>query len=184
MAKVGLRKAIYSVGTEAQDGTIQYNGVHAFRGVRTFSFTPNNENASFYEEDVKTETSSMFTSAEFALEVGRLYDEVRRAVFGMQGENGSLSMSNAVSPIVGIGLLIPIMEKDVMKFDTLVFPKIKFSLPNVDIHTREETTEYRGIELLATTFARKNDHVIYYSQKVDNEQAGDNVFNEHFPNAA
>lgn len=182
--EIGFRKIIYSVGVEAQDGTITYNGVHAFRGARTFSFTPNNENASFYEEDVKTETSSVFTSAEFTLEVGRLYDEVRREVFGMQGENNNLSMSNAVSPIVGIGLLIPLMEKDVMKFAILALPKVKFSLPNLDIHTREETTEYRGIELSATVFERKNDHVIYYSQKVETEQAGDNVFNELFPDAA
>lgn len=179
----GFRKIIYSVGNEAQDGTITYNGVHAFPGARTASFVPGTEDASFYEEDVKTETSSAFTLAELNFEVGRLYDEVRREVFGMQGENNNLSMSNAVPPIVGIGLLIPIMENNVMKFVALAFLKVKFSLPNLDIHTREETTEYRGIELSATVFERKNDHVIYYQRNVDTEQAGSDFFNEVFPAA-
>lgn len=181
---IGFKKIVYSVGNEAQDGTIKYNGVHAFRGARTFSVEPENENASFYEEDVRTETSSTFIKAGLTFEVGRLYDEVRQDVFGMQGENGDLLMSNAVPPIVGIGLLIPTIEENVTKFAVLMFPKVKFSLPNLDVHTREETTEYRGIELLATIFARKNDHLICLHRKVDTEQAGDNAFSNFFPDAA
>ena len=143
MAKKGIRYAVFAHATEAADGTITYSDAKNISPVAGFNGSVNKSTGKDYGDDRVVDSDDSVIGGSLTVELTDDEDDIYTFLLGHSKDTGS--SSNAVTydvadepPFVGCGAYGPSGSKWVAKW----YSKVKFSEPNDDNVTKQETVTF------------------------------------------
>ena len=144
MAKIGLRNFRYGILTENQDGTYHYGGALIPGKAVDCSVSLATNTAKLRADDGDAEVDASVSGGTFTMGVDRADLQTQANILGHTiGRDDNLVRNiNDIAPYVGVGRIITELEDGVKRYKTEIFHKIKFSEPNQEDQTKQETTAF------------------------------------------
>lgn len=150
--------ALYSENS----GTITYSGgIPLARGVNVSLSVESGGDNDFYADNVLAESDTQsFSGGTMTLVVDGLKDAARKLITGLTTTKG-IAVSGttvtfevyddlAVVPYVGVGFIARYMEAGVTTYVPIIITKCKFSDPEINAATQEDTIDWQTQSLEAT----------------------------------
>lgn len=154
MAKVGLNNFRYSILTESEDGTAEYNGAKKPGKAISCSVEITNNNATLYAEDVLSESDTSFQGGSITMGIDDEDPETMAELLGHSIKDGVMVRNaNDVAPYVGVGRVIVKMVNSVYKYKVEFICKVKFAEPSQTDNTKGDSLEFGTTELNGTISA-------------------------------
>ena len=142
MAKKGIRYAVFGILDE-QTGT--YSGGKCLSPVAGYNGTPNNSSVKDYGDDHAVEVENSVVGGTLDVELNDDSDEIYTMLLGHTKDTEGKIIYNAddEAPYVGSGAIGKSGSKWVAKF----YKKVKFSEPNDENSTKQESTTFGHVNL-------------------------------------
>ena len=153
MAVIGLRKPYIGKYLES-DGTVSYTGGQILAKAIEFSAKiESTESNNLYADDGIAESDVSFAGGTFEITTDELTQEASALIMGMVAKTITVGADVSVSELVydddmnppdlGFGIIIPKKSGGVYSFRAIVFPKVKFNIPEDSAKTQGETIEWQ-----------------------------------------
>ena len=159
MATIGVSKPMYAIYKETA-GVVTYSGGGIL--AKAVEFSASIESASdnnLYADNGIAESDKSFTGGTLSITTDDMEQAASAAILGITASTltiGEATVSELVynddmeQPNLGFGIIIKRKKNGVEKWRAIVFPKIKFSIPEDAATTQGETIEWQTPELEAT----------------------------------
>lgn len=154
--RVGLRDLYFALLTDdQQDGTTTYETPERIAPAITAKITPTTNSATLYADDQAIEAATALGETTIELNVSDLPSAVQAKLLGHEVKNGVL-LGNVddVAPYVALGFR---SIKSNGKFRYYWLYKGRFSLPEEEFKTKEDTPEFQTPTISATFLPRLSD---------------------------
>ena len=147
--------ALYDTTTQSGTTTVSYSsGQILARGVSVSLSVDSADDNDFYADNVKAESATgMFGGGEVTLTVDGLLANAEKLIMGLPtvGEDGFYLYGDSMSiPYVGIGFIVRYMSDGVTSYVPVILNKCKFTTPNLEANTQEDSIDWQTQELTAT----------------------------------
>ena len=144
MAKIGLNNLFYAKLTEALDGTPSYDGGRSFGKAVNCNVTINNNSATLYADDSLAESDTSFSNGTISLGVDDDRETTFAEVLGhtISGDGEVIRNVNDIAPYVGLGRVVVKMVGNVRLYKAEILYKVKFSEPNQEDQTKNESVTF------------------------------------------
>ena len=151
MAKIGLSNLIYSILSEASDGTPTYDGAKSLGKAVSANVSITNNSAMLYADDQLAESDTSFQTGTITCGVDEDADATFAPLLGHTITNGTV-VKNATdtAPFVGVGRIITKMVSGVYYYKAEVLFKVKFAEPSQSDTTKGESIEFSTSEIEGT----------------------------------
>lgn len=152
MAKIGLTNLIYSLLTEASNGTPSYDGAKTLGKAVSANVSITNNSATLYADDALAESDTSFQTGTITCGVDEDADAVFAPLLGHQITDQGMVTKSATdsAPWVGVGRIVTKMVSGVYYYKAEVLYKVKFSEPSADDQTKGESIEFSTPEIEGT----------------------------------
>lgn len=153
MAGIGLRKP-YVAKYVNTAGVISYTGGTLL--AKAIDFSASIEGAqdnSLYADDGIAESDVSFSNGTFEITTDDLETVASAMIMGITADTITVGTDTTVSELVydddmvppdlGFGIIIPKKKAGVVKYRAVVFPKVKFNIPEESATTQGETIEWQ-----------------------------------------
>lgn len=153
MAKIGLNNFRYAVATIGTNGAITYGAVKKPGKAVSFSFEPTTSDAKLYADDSLAESDNRVTGGTCTMGIDRLDAETMAEILGHEYNSESkevVSNVNDISPYIGVGRIVRVMQDGVQNFRATFLAQCKFAEPSADDNTMGESVEFSTYELSGT----------------------------------
>lgn len=153
MAVIGLRKP-YIAKYVNTDGVISYTGGTLLAKAVEFSASIEaSENNNLYADDSIAESDVSFSNGTFEITTDDLEATASALIMGITADTITVGTDTTVSELVydddmippdlGFGIVIPKKKDGVIKYRAVVFPKVKFNIPEESAKTQGEKIEWQ-----------------------------------------
>lgn len=153
MAGIGLRKP-YVAKYVNTAGVISYTGGTLLAKAVEFSASIEaSENNNLYGDDGIVESDVSFSNGTFEITTDDLETAASALIMGITADTITVGTDESVSELVydddmnppdlGFGIIIPKKISGVVKYRAVVFPKVKFNIPEEAAKTQGETIEWQ-----------------------------------------
>ena len=142
--------------TTENSGTIVLsysNGQILARGVSVSMSVESSDDNNFYADNIIAETAAgSFGSGDLTLTVDGLLDAATKLILGLPAADGDGWTHYGDSmdiPYMGVGFVVRYMSGGSTSYVPVVLHKCKFSVPNIDAATQEDSIDFQTQELTA-----------------------------------
>jgi len=153
MAGIGLRKP-YVAKYVNTDGVISYtDGKLLAKAVEFSASIEASEDNNLYADDGIAESDVSFSNGSFEITTDDLETDASALIMGITADTITVGTDTEVSELVydddmdppdlGFGIIIPKKKNGVVKYRAIVFPKVKFNIPEEAATTQGETIEWQ-----------------------------------------
>lgn len=160
MAKIGLRKALYCplTITETNGVVTEALGTGATIGKSiNADIQVKVSEAKLYADDGLAESAKEFVSGTFSFETSDLEDIKLAALCGHVITSGEMvSNGDDVAPYVRVGIIIPKMVNNTVKYRAVCLMKVKFGIPGEKATTKGETITFNTDTIVGDIFKNKD----------------------------
>ena len=146
MAKIGLNNFKYSPLTEAEDGTVSYEGAKSFGKAVDCKVAIENYSAELYADDTLAESDYTFKKGTITLTIDEDDDTVFAEILGHKVDAETSEMvrkDTDVAPYVGVGRILTKIVNGAYKYKVEFLPKVKFSEPAQEEQTKGDSIEFK-----------------------------------------
>jgi len=158
MASIGLVKPFVAKYAESS-GTISYsNGQRLGKAIKHDLALQNADPVILYADDGAAESVSGFSSGTLTLGIDNLSIADAALIFGITADTittpgdgtGIAFDDDTDAPLLGYGVIVPMIKNGTRSYRAILLPKIKFTLPGESFETKGETVSFVTPELTAT----------------------------------
>lgn len=152
MAGIGLRKPFFAVYQNVDSVVTYLNGGLLGKAVEFSASIEDGSDNNFHADDGVAESDRTFAGGTISLTTDDLSDEVSKIILGVTMKEltvGEKTVSElifddtAVTPYLGIGIIVPKMNRQIISYRAIVFPKVMFSVPDDAATTKGESIEWQ-----------------------------------------
>ena len=157
MALIGLNHFYYSKLTEADDGTVTYDGAKSFGKAVSCNVSVTNNSAALYADDALAESDTSFQSGTVTLGVDDDRETTFADILGHTIEDGLVTYNgNDTAPWVSLARIVVKLVNNVKIYKVEVLRKVKFSDPSSSNQTKGESVEFTTPEIEGTIATLKS----------------------------
>ena len=157
MALIGLNHFYYSHFSEADDGTVTYDGAKSFGKAVSCNVSVTNNSAALYADDALAESDTSFQSGTVTLGVDDDRETTFADILGHTIEDGLVTYNgNDTAPWVSLARIVVKLVNNVKIYKVEVLRKVKFSDPSSSNQTKGESVEFTTPEIEGTIATLKS----------------------------
>ena len=157
MALIGLNHFYYSHLSEADDGTVTYDGAKSFGKAVSCNVSVTNNSAALYADDALAESDTSFQSGTVTLGVDDDRETTFADILGHTIEDGLVTYNgNDTAPWVSLARIVVKLVNNVKIYKVEVLRKVKFSDPSSSNQTKGESVEFTTPEIEGTIATLKS----------------------------
>ena len=157
MALIGLNHFYYSHLSEADDGTVTYDGAKSFGKAVSCNVSVTNNSAALYADDTLAESDTSFQSGTVTLGVDDDRETTFADILGHTIEDGLVTYNgNDTAPWVSLARIVVKLVNNVKIYTVEVLRKVKFSDPSSSNQTKGESVEFTTPEIEGTIATLKS----------------------------
>lgn len=173
---VGLRELVYAKLLKDDAEGAEYGEIKELAPAKTASVTPSSTNTPEYADDGILDVISSNGATTLSISTSGIKDEVKADLLGAKYDKGGTEYhKDRISPFVAVGFKS--LKAD-GTFGYVWLLKGKFSNPNREHNTKEDTATPQNSTLEGTFIDRKSDGLMMHT--LDTETADKEVVKEYF----
>lgn len=152
MAGIGLRKPYFAIYQNVDSVVTYSKGGLLGKAIEFSASVEDGSNNNLYADDGVAESDRTFAGGTISLTTDDLFNEVSATILGVVPKEltvGDTTVKElifddtAVTPYLGIGIVVPKMNKQIISYRAIVFPKVMFSVPEDAATTKGESIEWQ-----------------------------------------
>ncbi len=155
MAKIGLAEPWFAKRT-VTNGVVSYTGGFKCGKAVALSITPQYAEAQLYGDDVLAESATEFKYADISNDTTTVPIEAMETVFGHtvdDTDNSVVFAADDVANFVGQCSMTKVMADNVVTYETIFLPKVKFNDPGESYSTKGDSLEFKTNAFVGKAYA-------------------------------